>query len=102
MVFVVGARWISREGEEDRVWGAIAKLIAPSRAEPGCLMYQPHRAVENPRVFYIYEQYIDEAAYEAHGASPHFQKHAIGEGIPLLESRGREFYETIENPPKIG
>ena len=34
-------------------------------------MYQPHRDASDPRVFFFYEQYTDEAAYQAHLASPH-------------------------------
>jgi len=94
MAYVVAVRWVAREGEEEHVAAAVAKLVPPSRAEPGVLFYQPHRDPENPRVFYFYEQYVDQAAYEAHGASEHFQRHGAGEAIPLLEDRERGFYET--------
>ncbi len=94
MAYVVTAKWVAKEGNEDQVAEAIRKLVEPSRAEPGNLFYQPHRDPENPRVFYFYEQYTDKAAYEAHGASDHFQRHAFGEAIPLLDSRERAFYET--------
>ena len=94
MAFVVTAKWIAREGEEEKVAAAIQKLVGPSRAEPGMLFYQPHRDPEDPRVFFFYEQYVDRAAYEAHGASEHFKQHGFGEAIPLLESRERGFYET--------
>ena len=96
MAYVVAATWIAKEGEEERVLAAIRKLIEPSRAEPGCLTYRPTRDPENPRVFFLYEEYVDEQAYDAHRESDHFQRYALGEGIPLLESRERSFYETIE------
>jgi quinol monooxygenase YgiN len=51
--------------------------------------------VDNPRVFFLYEQYVDPAGYEAHMATPHFEKYVRGEAIPNLESRERAFYETI-------
>lgn len=94
MAFVVTAKWIAREGEEEKVAAAIQKIVGPSRAEPGMRFYQPHRDPEDPRVFFFYEQYVDKAAYEAHGASEHFKQHGFGEAIPLLESRERGFYET--------
>jgi quinol monooxygenase YgiN len=96
MAFVVIARWTAREGEEDAVAAAIEALVEPSRAEPGMLLYQPHRDPADPRVFLLYEQYVDEAAYKAHGESEHFQRYGFGEGIPRLESRERSFYETFE------
>jgi quinol monooxygenase YgiN len=96
MAFVVTARWTAKEGEEERVLAAIRSMIEPSRAEPGCLYYQPNRDPEDPRVFFFYELYEDEDAYKAHGESEHFQRYGFGEGIPLLESRERWFYVTID------
>jgi quinol monooxygenase YgiN len=94
MAYVVLARWVARPGEEHAVAAAIEKLIEPSRAEPGNLMYQAHRDPADPRVFLLYEQYTDEAAYTAHGESPHFQRHGFGDAVPRLEARERSFYET--------
>ncbi len=95
MAYVVIAKWTAREGEEDAVAAAIEALVEPSRAEPGSLLYQPQRDPEDPRVFLLYEQYVDEAAYKAHGESEHFRRHALEDGIPRLESRERSFYETF-------
>jgi quinol monooxygenase YgiN len=94
MAYVVTAKWTAKEGEEEAVAAAIAKVIEPSRAEPGNLLYQAHRDPDNPRVFFFYEQYADADAYAAHGASAHFAEHALGDAIPRLESRERAFYET--------
>ncbi|MCL6438627.1 MAG: antibiotic biosynthesis monooxygenase [Rubrobacteraceae bacterium] len=96
MAYVVSAKWTAKEGEAQRVEEAIRKLVEPSRREPGNLFYQPHRDPGNPNLFYFYEQYEDEEAYEAHVNSEHFQKYGFGEAIPLLESREREFYETMD------
>lgn len=94
MAYVVLARWIAKPGEEAAVAAAIDALIDPSRAEPGTLVYQPHRDPSDPRVFMLYEQYVDEAAYRAHGDSEHFRRHAVEDAIPRLEARERAFYET--------
>jgi quinol monooxygenase YgiN len=56
-----------------------SKLEPESRGEPGCLMFIVHRHRTDPRRFFIYEQYRDDAALEAHRASPHFQKYVVGE-----------------------
>jgi quinol monooxygenase YgiN len=96
MAYVVTAKWTAREGEEDRVLAAIRKLTESSRAEPGNRFYQPNRDPENPRVFFFYEIYDDADAYRAHGESAHFKEHGFGEAIPLLDSRERIFYETID------
>ena len=57
-------------------------------------MYQPHRDPADPRVFLLYEQYTDEAAYAAHGASEHFRRFALEDAIPRLEARERSFHQT--------
>ena len=67
-----------------------------SREEPGCRFYQAYRDPAEPRVYHIFEIYDDEAAVEAHGASEHFATYALGQAIPVLESRQRAFFETID------
>jgi quinol monooxygenase YgiN len=94
--FVVTAKWTANAGEGARVGAAIERLIAPSRAEPGCRFYQPNRDPEQPDVFFFYEIYDDEDAYKAHGESAHFQEIGFGEAIPLLATRERAFYVTID------
>lgn len=94
MAYVVTAKWTARPGEEEAVARAVLALVEPSRAEPGMLLYQPHRDPEDPAVFYFYEQYVDEDAYKAHGASEHFTTHGFGDAIPRLVSRERAFFST--------
>lgn len=96
MAFVVVAKWRAREGEADKVEEAVRRLAPLSRQEPGNLLYQPHRDPEDPNLFFFYEQYADEAGYEAHTASEHFKELGFGTAIPLLEDREREFYTTLE------
>ena len=96
MAYVVVARWTAKEGEADKVEEAIRQLAPLSRQEPGNQFYQPHRDPENPNLFFFYEQYVDEDGYKAHVDSEHFQEHGFGTAIPLLESREREFYTTID------
>ena len=74
MTYVVSAVWRAKEGCEDRIGAIVGELAGPSRAEPGCLFYQPHRAPQDPQLFYLYEQYADQAAYEAHMDSEHFTR----------------------------
>jgi quinol monooxygenase YgiN len=96
MAYVVSAHWRAKEGKEDRLAELIEELAPPSRAEPGSLFYQAQRSVDDPRLFYLYEQYADEAAYQAHMDSEHFTRLVKEEAIPeLLETRERAFYTTI-------
>jgi quinol monooxygenase YgiN len=96
MAVVLKATWTAREGAEETVLDALTKLSPLSRAEPGCRFYQAYRDPAEPRVFHIFEIYEDEAAVATHGASEHFATYALGQAIPVLESRERAFYETID------
>lgn len=65
---------------EDRetIAGILRELAVVSRLEPGCVNYVAHTVQGAPDTVLIYEQYRDEAAREAHRASPHFAKLASG------------------------
>jgi quinol monooxygenase YgiN len=96
MPYVVAATWKAKPGEEEAVAAALSRLASASRAEPGMLLYQLHRDPADQRVFFLYEQYVDPAAYEAHTSSDHFERHALRDAIPRLEARERLFWETWE------
>jgi quinol monooxygenase YgiN len=95
MAFVLVARLTTRDGEQDRAAELIGQLVEATRKEPGNVHYIPHRDPEDPRVFLMYEQYRDKAAFEAHGASEHFKAIGVEQLFPLLEGRERSFYETL-------
>jgi quinol monooxygenase YgiN len=76
-MLVLAVTWMANPSHEDEVAEIFTKLQAASREEPGCLMYMVHRHQTDPRHFFIYEQYRDQAALEAHRNSPHFQEYAV-------------------------
>jgi quinol monooxygenase YgiN len=63
---------MAKLGHESDVAVIFEKLTTESRKEPGCLMYQVHKHKTDARRFFIYEQYKDDAAMEAHRTSSHF------------------------------
>jgi quinol monooxygenase YgiN len=95
MAFVVAALWRAKPGKEELIAQIIEKMTPLSRQEPGCLFYQAQRSITDPQLFFLYEQYVDEAGYETHMATPHFVEYVKGEAIPNLESRERAFYTTL-------
>ena len=96
MAFVCSATWIAKPGEEETVRAALEKLSPASRDEPGNLYYQAYQSPEEPNTFRIFEVYADEEAFTAHATYPHFEKWALGQAIPVLERRQRDFYETLD------
>ena len=95
MAYVVAATWTCEPGKEDVVRDAIEKLTPPSRAEQGNVFYQAYQDPAEPSVFRLFEIYVDEDAYAAHGASEHFATYGLAQAIPVLTHRERAFYETL-------
>jgi quinol monooxygenase YgiN len=96
VAYVVAAKWRAHPGKADRLLEVIREMTPASRAEPGCRFYQAQRSEEDPDLFFLYEQYADEAGYEAHQDSEHFTRLVKQEAIPeLLAERERAYYTTI-------
>lgn len=91
----VAVTYVIKAGHEDEAIGLFRSLTEFTRAEPGCRMYVAHRSTTDPRKFFLYEQYDDQAALDAHRASPHFEKYGKGGLFPIIESRSPELYETL-------
>ncbi|MCQ8833912.1 putative quinol monooxygenase [Streptomyces malaysiensis] len=87
MSYVVVARYRTKEGEENTVLTLLDTMAAASRQEPGNLAYRVHQGAEDPRTIVLYEEYVREADFTAHCATPHFQEIVLGTVLPLLESR---------------
>ena len=83
---VLAVTWMAKVGHEADVAALFQKLTEHSRKEPGCSMYQVHRHKTEPRRFFIYEQYKDDAALEAHRAAPYFLQHAKKD-LPKIADR---------------
>ncbi len=73
----------------------LRQLAVESRKEPGCLTYIPHWSEATPDTVLIYEQYGDRAALEAHRASAHFQRYAIGGLYQRMRQRAVEDLHVV-------
>lgn len=51
---------------------ALLAVVAPSRAEAGCLQYDLHLARDQPNSFVMIERWQDDATLDRHLATPHF------------------------------
>ena len=83
---VLAVTWMAKTGREADVASLFAKLSEESRKEPGCAMYQVHRHRTEPRRFFIYEQYRDDAALEAHRSAPYFLQY-VKKDLPKIADR---------------
>lgn len=75
---------------------ALARMAAlVKEREPGCLVWRPSRSREDPNRFRLYEQYVDDAALDAHRAAPHFQELILGIVRNLAVSREADTCEVF-------
>jgi quinol monooxygenase YgiN len=92
---VLAVTWMAKAGKETEVSDIFSKLTAESRKEPGCAMYQVHRHRTEPRRFFIYEQYKDDAALESHRGTSHFLQHAKKELPKVADRVDGQLYEPL-------
>jgi len=92
---VLAVTWMAKVGHEAEVAALFEKLTVQSRTEPGCAMYQVHRHKTEPRRFFIYEQYKDDAALEAHRAAPHFLQFAKKDLPKIADRVEGNLYEPL-------
>jgi quinol monooxygenase YgiN len=82
--------WEAKPGEAEAVAATLERMAAAVRAsEPGTLLFRPHRSPDNDHLFFLYELFVDQAAFEAHQNTPHFQTLILGEAVPRLARRER-------------
>ena len=73
----------------------LRQLVAPTRAEPGCLQYDVHRDAGDPRVFVLWERYADAAALDAHTEAAYVQDLVFAQALPLLDERVRTYLDPL-------
>jgi quinol monooxygenase YgiN len=79
----VMARLTARMGSEMALRTVLRDLLGPSRNETGCVSYDFFENEDNPLEFVSVEQWRDQAAAEAHLATPHVAT-AIARASDLL------------------
>ena|SRR5664279_702965 len=94
---VLAVTWQANPGKEVEVAAIFRSLEVASRRELGCLMYVVHRHRTEPGRFFIYEQYVDDAALEAHRNSPHFQQYAVRALKGIGERLQGELYSPLRD-----
>ncbi|HEX8397490.1 MAG TPA: putative quinol monooxygenase [Pyrinomonadaceae bacterium] len=68
------ARLKSKPGFESRLEELAKGLIEPTRAEQGCINYVLHRDLEDPAVYYFYENWRSQEDLDLHFQTPHLKR----------------------------
>ena len=95
-IICVAAHFKAQAGHEETVRLLLLQAAAAVREhEPGNLIYTAHQDPKTPTQFFIYEQYADQAALEAHRDSAHYQDLVVKQIGPLLAERAVTFYQLL-------
>jgi quinol monooxygenase YgiN len=60
-------------GKEQELRELLESLVAPTRAETGCVAYAMHQGTQDPAAFVFVEYWTGQDALDAHLAAPHLQ-----------------------------
>jgi len=63
---ILYAEFTAKPGSESQVETLISGLAEKVRREPGNTEFTVYQERDNPRKFFVFEQYLDEASFDAH------------------------------------
>src|SRR3954471_23737539 len=68
------ARLKAKPGAGSRLEEVLKSLIEPTRAESGCIDYTMHRDLEEPGVYYFYDNWRSQVDLDAHFEMPYMKR----------------------------
>jgi quinol monooxygenase YgiN len=88
-------RFKAKSGMEAPVKQDLLDMIAPTRAEEGCITYDLHQDNTDPCVFVLYEIWQSQAALDFHLETPYFKCIKEAFATTLAEPFEAMFLEKI-------
>ncbi len=92
--------------KEEHLDGFVANVRLHARrsnAEPGCVRYEVLEDTSDPQTICLYEVFIDETAFAAHLASPHYAEWMqLSQSWRHAELRSRYVMDFIYTPVAAG
>ena len=70
MIIIAGTIRIHADKREQAL-ECFAKMMQSSQVEAGCISYHFYSDPQDPTLMFVFEQWADETALQAHGWSPH-------------------------------
>jgi quinol monooxygenase YgiN len=70
---IINVHFQAASGHEKELGSQLHALVAPTREEPGRLVYELHLDPEDPGKFMFYEKFVSQAALDLHLTAPYFK-----------------------------
>lgn len=90
----VVATAVAREGKERELEALLLSLIPPTRKEEGCVQYDLHRSLADPKHFIFFEIWESRDHLDKHAQSDHLNNYRE-KGVPLIERKELHILEHI-------
>ena len=92
---IVTAFWEANPGEETTIAELLRKFLPQAQKEPGVRQFQIHQNAAEPRKFFFYEVFADDAAFADHQQTDHFKTIIQGQALAKLAKRERSQFRFI-------
>ena len=96
-MFLTIAHYTISAGNERAVLDLVCELETESRTEEGCVAFDAYLKPGDDRELVLLERYETAADFDAHRATPHFERLVLGQIVPLLSSRTVESFTLPES-----
>lgn len=84
----------AKPGQEPRLRQELQRLVAPTRAEAGCIDYELHQSQTDPALFALYENWVSQAALDEHFQTPYLK--AFFKVLPELADGSSDITKWIK------
>lgn len=86
---ILYATFTATTGNETAVAELLGEYAAVVREEPGNVLFRASRKLDEPGAFFVYEEYADEAAFQAHLDTPSGRSFNAKLGPLIVEPESR-------------
>ena len=100
-MLTVVAKVRAKPGFEEAVLAELTALVAPTRAEEGCINYDLHRSQTEPAVFLFYENWTTREALDKHSKSPHLTAWGAKQAEMLVHGVEVNLFDMVSDAPWI-
>lgn len=90
----VVATLVAKKGCDQELEKLLRGLVGHSRKDEGCVQYDLHRGIDEPRVYVFYEIWENMELLQKHSKAPHLEA-LQRDGAALIESRDIKVLEKI-------
>jgi quinol monooxygenase YgiN len=95
-VLTIIARVKAKPGMEQRMQRDLLALLAPTRSEAGCLIFDLLIDINDPTVFMLYENWESKAALDVHFEQPYVKQVLQAYEVTLAEPIAVNFLSKVE------